>query len=79
MAKHEESRGEDTQRSGNTNDTTRTNSDHQNTAPSSGGRADMGNEQIRSASGGSTTGGSGIATKKSITGSDYDGQVSEGN
>ena len=66
--------------SGSGEDMTSANNDHQNIAPNRGGRTDMGSEQLRSATGNTSRGnrGSGITTKKSITGSDYDGQVSEG-
>jgi hypothetical protein len=62
-------------------DLTAANSDHQNVAPNRGGRTDMGSEQLRSATGNSVRGnkGSGISTKIGVTGSDYDGQVSESN
>ncbi len=60
-------------------DMTAANSDHQNSAPNRGGTTDMGSEQLQNATGTSrnNTGGSGITTKKSVTGSDYDGQVSQ--
>ncbi len=56
------------------------NSDHQVASPSRGGTTDMGNEALRNATGVTGRGnrGSGITTKRSVTGSDYDGQVSEG-
>lgn len=63
------------------NDPTRANSDHQNISQNRGGTTDMGSEnQLRSATGASTRAnrGSGITTKRSVTGSDYDGQNSEG-
>ena len=77
MANNEQSRGD--KKAGTREDLTDANSDHQNIAPNRGGRADMGSEQVRPASGGSSAGRSGITTKKSVTGSDYDGQVSESN
>ncbi|HWJ03109.1 MAG TPA: hypothetical protein VNU93_05475 [Verrucomicrobiae bacterium] len=62
-------------------DATSSNADHQNIAPNRGGTTDMGSDnQQRGATGASTRGakGSGITTKRTVTGSDYDGQVSEG-
>lgn len=63
------------------NDITSANSDHQNISQNRGGTTDMGSDnQLRGATGNSTRDnrGSGISTKRSVTGSDYDGQVSEG-
>jgi hypothetical protein len=79
MANNE--RNEEQGKSSSGEDMTSANSDHQNIAPNRGGRTDMGSEQLRSATGNSVRGnkGSGITTKRSITGSDYDGQVSESN
>lgn len=59
---------------------TRANSDHQNASPSRGGTTDMDHRALRGASGNTsrTNRGSGITTKRNVTGSDYDGQVSEG-
>jgi hypothetical protein len=63
-------------------DVTRRNADHSNASPSRGGTTDMNNDDtLRSSRSGMTTGGhasSGITTKRNVTGSDYDGQVSEG-
>jgi hypothetical protein len=57
------------------------NSDHQNASANRGGTTDMGSEALQNATGVSGRGqhGSGIATKRNVTGSDYDGQVSESN
>jgi hypothetical protein len=57
------------------------NSDHQNASANRGGTTDMGSEALRDATGASGRGqhGSGISTKRNVTGSDYDGQVSESN
>jgi len=63
------------------NDITSANSDHQNISQNRGGTTDMGSDnQLRNATGNSIRAnkGSGITTKRSVTGSDYDGQVSEG-
>jgi len=56
------------------------NSDHQNASANRGGTTDMDSEALRNATGTSSRGnrGSGITTKRNVTGSDYDGQVSEG-
>jgi hypothetical protein len=62
-------------------DMTSSNADHSNAAPNRGGTTDMGSDnQLRGATGASTRSnrGSGISTKRNVTGSDYDGQVSEG-
>lgn len=53
------------------------NSDHQNVSSNRGGISDMGNEASRSATGNTNRTGSGLKPKKSVTGSDYDGQISE--
>lgn len=63
------------------NDMTSANSDHQNISQNRGGTTDMGSgNQLRGAAGSSTRAnrGSGMTTKRSVTGSDYDGQISEG-
>lgn len=68
-------------RKGIREDVTRSNSDHSNAAPNRGGTTDMGSDnQLRGATGASSRSnrGSGISTKRNVTGSDYDGQVSEG-
>jgi hypothetical protein len=62
-------------------DVTRSNSDHSNASPNRGGTTDMGADNaLRGATGASSRskGDSGITTKRNVTGSDYDGQVSEG-
>ncbi|ANE52185.1 hypothetical protein [Flavisolibacter tropicus] len=61
-------------------DLTSSNSDHQNASANRGGTTDMGSNALRHATGNTTRAnkGSGITTKRSVTGSDYDGQVSEG-
>lgn len=61
-------------------DLTSSNSDHQNASANRGGTTDMGSNALRSATGNTTRAnkGSGITTKRSVTGSDYDGQISEG-
>jgi hypothetical protein len=62
-------------------DMTSSNADHSNAAPNRGGTTDMGSDnQLRGASGANTRSnrGAGITTKRNVTGSDYDGQVSEG-
>lgn len=53
----------------------------QNASSNRGGTTDMGSEALQNATGVSGRGqhGSGITTKRSVTGSDYDGQVSESN
>jgi hypothetical protein len=55
------------------------NSDHQNASPSRGGTTDMDHNALRGATGNSSRGnqGSGIGTKTGVTGSDYDGQVTD--
>lgn len=60
-------------------DLTAANSDHNNASATRGGTTDMGSEAFRDATGTSrgSSAGSGANTKKSVTGSDYDGQVSE--
>lgn len=61
-------------------DMTGANSDHNNMTPNRGGTTDMGSDNaLRGATGGSTrtNRGSGITTKRNVTGSDYDGQVAE--
>ncbi len=60
-------------------DMTSTNSDHQNASATGGGTTDMDNEATgNSVRSGSRAGsGSGINTKRNVTGSDYDGQLSE--
>lgn len=61
-------------------DMTHSNADHNQAAPNRGGTTDMGSDNaLRGATGGSTRSGqsSGIRTKRSVTGSDYDGQVAE--
>ncbi|HEY0751888.1 MAG TPA: hypothetical protein VGD26_12075 [Chitinophagaceae bacterium] len=58
-------------------DFTTSNSDHQNISSNRGGTTDMGNEASRSATGNTSRTGSGLKPKKSVTGSDYDGQLSE--
>ena len=68
-------------RKGIREDVTHSNSDHSNAAPNRGGTTDMGSDnQLRGATGNSSRSnrGSGISTKRNVTGSDYDGQVSEG-
>ena len=62
------------------NDMTSSNSDHQNASANRGGTTDMGSNALRGATGNTSRAnkGSGITTKRSVTGSDYDGQVSEG-
>jgi hypothetical protein len=56
------------------------NSDHNNASANRGGTTDMGSEALQNATGvGRGTHGSGITTKRNVTGSDYDGQVSESN
>lgn len=61
-------------------DLTSSNSDHQNASANRGSTTDMGSNALRSATGNTSRAnkGSGITTKRSVTGSDYDGQVSEG-
>lgn len=63
-------------------DVTRRNADHSNASPNRGGTTDMNtDDSLRSSRSGMTTrpgAGSGITTKRNVTGSDYDGQVSEG-
>jgi hypothetical protein len=68
------------QRDGSSEDMTAGNSDHQNASANRGGTTDMGDEALRSATGNTSRGnhGSGMTTKRNVTGSDYDGQVSEG-
>ncbi len=58
---------------------TSANSDHQNASATGGGTTDMDNETSgNSVRSGSRAGsGSGITTKRNLTGSDYDGQLSE--
>lgn len=53
--------------------------EHQNASANRGGTTDMDDEALRGASGNTSraNSGSGITTKKNVTGSDYDGQVSE--
>jgi hypothetical protein len=59
-------------------DMTGANSDHQNASATGGGTTDMDNEPGNSARSGSRAGsGSEITTKRNVTGSDYDGQLSE--
>lgn len=60
-------------------DMTKSNSDHQNASATRGGTTDMDNDNLSSSrSSGSRAGsGSGITTKRNVTGSDYDGQISE--
>ncbi|HEU4471222.1 MAG TPA: hypothetical protein VFR58_09070 [Flavisolibacter sp.] len=55
------------------------NSDHQNASATRGGTTDMDQSSVRGAAGNSSRGahGSGIGTKTGLTGSDYDGQVTE--
>ena len=62
-------------------DMTSSNSDHQNASANRGGTTDMGSDNaLRGATGASSRSnrGSGVSTKRNVTGSDYDGQVSEG-
>lgn len=79
-------RNQDSENQGNKrvmpdSDMTSANSDHQNASANRGGTTDMGADNtLRSATGNTSRAnkGSGITTKRSVTGSDYDGQVSEG-
>lgn len=63
-------------------DVTRSNADHNNASSTRGGTTDMNNDDtLRSSRSGLSTSrraSSGITTKRNVTGSDYDGQVSEG-
>ena len=52
------------------------NSDQQNASANRGGTSDMDSEALGNSSR-SANRGSGISTKRSVTGSDYDGQVSQ--
>ncbi len=54
--------------------------EHQNASANRGGTTDMDDEATRGAAGNTSRAhrGSGISTKRNVTGSDYDGQVSEG-
>lgn len=79
--KNQENRSQDKQRTLPENDITSANNDHQNAASNRGGTTDMGADNtLRHATGNTTRAnrGSGITIKRSVTGSDYDGQVSEG-
>ena len=58
-------------------DLTQSNSDQQNASASRGGTSDMGGQRSRSNTGSTPRTGSGLETKKNVTGSDYDGQLSE--
>lgn len=51
-------------------------SEHQEAAPSRGGISDMGTDALTSGRPNRVERGSGISTKDSVTGSDYDGQLS---
>jgi len=53
--------------------------EHQNASANRGGTTDMDDEALRGAAGNTSRAnkGSGMATKKNVTGSDYDGQISE--
>lgn len=77
----ENSKGQNTDRQERQDDLAgAANSDHQNASSNRGGTTDMGSEALRDATGVSGgQHGSGISTKRSVTGSDYDGQVSESN
>jgi hypothetical protein len=81
MSENVKGQNSDQQSSNTQSDIGQSNSDHQNTSSSRGGKTDMGSESLRGATGNSVRGnrGSGITTKRSVTGSDYDGQVSESN
>jgi len=68
---------DDENKSRHSEDQTAANSDHQNIAPNRGGTTDMGSEQLSRAGGARGSAGSSATTKRSVTGSDYDGQVSE--
>jgi hypothetical protein len=50
--------------------------EHENASPNRGGTTDMDNETLISGRSSKTERGSGLSTKKSVTGSDYDGQLS---
>ena len=53
--------------------------EHQNASANRGGTTDMDDERTRGAAGNTSNAhrGSGIRTKRTVTGSDYDGQVAE--
>ena len=55
------------------------NSDHQDASATRGGTTDMDHRSERNAAGSSKRAnrGSGVTTKRTITGSDYDGQVTD--
>jgi hypothetical protein len=55
------------------------NNDHQNASATRGGTTDMDHHSTTGATGGSNRGnhGSGMGTKREVTGSDYDGQVTD--
>lgn len=50
----------------------------QHAAPVNGGTTDLDQNSLRSSTGNQTQRGSGATTKDTVTGSDYDGQVSGG-
>ena len=51
-------------------------SEHENASANRGGTSDMGEDALTTGRPNRTERGSGISTKKNVTGSDYDGQVS---
>jgi hypothetical protein len=55
------------------------NSDHQNASATRGGTTDMDHHGLHGGSGNTSraTHGSGISTKRTVTGSDFDGQVAD--
>ena len=62
-------------------DMTQSNSDHSQASPNRGSTTDMGADNaLRGATGANSRSdrSSGIGTKRNVTGSDYDGQVTEG-
>ena len=68
----------DNRKSRSSEELTSSNSDHQNASANRGGTTDMDSEALGNRSSGSRSGrGSGITTKRNVTGSDYDGQLSE--
>lgn len=67
----------DNRKSRSSEELTSSNRDHQNASANRGGTTDMGSEAMVNRSNPGSGRGSGITTKRSVTGSDYDGQVSE--
>ena len=52
--------------------------EHENASANRGGTTDMDEDALTISRGNRTSRGSGMSTKRSVTGSDYDGQVSPG-